>query len=157
MWSDLQKYIICFIGEHRFYLRLRVKSFSYFRCVFSLCRCCLWCLEKFLRFINYNAYIMCAMKVKISSCPLHTNIFCSEYKLLFICQCCLQVTCEKLSSSGCVGQVITFSHQVICFINAIFVKESVISCCSLVNLSLWSSPPSLHIWPCLARLHRLGM
>ena len=26
------------------------------------CKCCLWCLEKFIRFINRNAYIMCAVK-----------------------------------------------------------------------------------------------
>ena len=26
------------------------------------CKCCLWCLEKFMRFINRNAYIMCAIK-----------------------------------------------------------------------------------------------
>lgn len=32
------------------------------RCLFCVCRCCLWCLEKFMRFINRNAYIMCAMK-----------------------------------------------------------------------------------------------
>ena len=29
-----------------------------------MCKCCLWCLEKFVRFLNKNAYIMCAMKVK---------------------------------------------------------------------------------------------
>ena len=28
-----------------------------------MCKCCLWCLEKFMRFINRNAYIVCAMKV----------------------------------------------------------------------------------------------
>ena len=27
-----------------------------------MCKCCLWCLEKFMRFINRNAYIMCAIK-----------------------------------------------------------------------------------------------
>ena len=34
-----------------------------FRCLLSCCKCCLWCLERFLRFINRNAYIMCAIKV----------------------------------------------------------------------------------------------
>ena len=28
----------------------------------SFCKCCFWCLEKFIRFINRNAYIMCAVK-----------------------------------------------------------------------------------------------
>ena len=27
------------------------------------CKCCFWCLEKFMRFINRNAYIVCAIKV----------------------------------------------------------------------------------------------
>ena len=33
-----------------------------FRCLLCVCKCCLWCLEKFMRFINRNAYIMCAIK-----------------------------------------------------------------------------------------------
>ena len=32
------------------------------KCLLCVCKCCLWCLEKFMRFINRNAYIMCAMK-----------------------------------------------------------------------------------------------
>ena len=32
------------------------------RCLLCACKCCLWCLEKFMRFINRNAYIMCAIK-----------------------------------------------------------------------------------------------
>lgn len=31
------------------------------RAVVCLCKCCLWCLEKFMRFINRNAYIVTAM------------------------------------------------------------------------------------------------
>lgn len=33
------------------------------RCLICMCKCCLWCLEKFMRFINRNAYIVCAIKV----------------------------------------------------------------------------------------------
>lgn len=33
------------------------------RCVLTCCKCCLCCLEKFLKFLNYNAYIICSMKV----------------------------------------------------------------------------------------------
>ena len=33
-----------------------------YRCLLCVCKCCLWCLEKFMRFINRNAYIMCAIK-----------------------------------------------------------------------------------------------
>ncbi len=33
------------------------------RCLICMCKCCLYCLEKFMRFINRNAYIMCAVKV----------------------------------------------------------------------------------------------
>merc|ERR1719391_816685 len=32
------------------------------RCILCMCKCCLYCLEKFMRFINKNAYIMCAIK-----------------------------------------------------------------------------------------------
>jgi len=32
------------------------------KCLLCVCKCCLWCLEKFMRFINRNAYIMCAIK-----------------------------------------------------------------------------------------------
>jgi len=31
------------------------------RCVLCFCKACLWCLEKFMRFINRNAFIMCAV------------------------------------------------------------------------------------------------
>ena len=37
--------------------------FIHLRCLLKCCQCCLWCLEKFMRFINRNAYIMCAVKV----------------------------------------------------------------------------------------------
>ena len=37
--------------------------FYLYRCLLKCCQCCLWCLEKFMRFINRNAYIMCAVKV----------------------------------------------------------------------------------------------
>ena len=32
------------------------------KCLLCVCKCCFWCLEKFMRFINKNAYIMCAIK-----------------------------------------------------------------------------------------------
>merc|ERR1712059_85702 len=32
------------------------------KCIVKCCKCCLWCLEKFMRFINRNTYIMCAVK-----------------------------------------------------------------------------------------------
>ena len=28
------------------------------------CKCCFWCLEKFMKFLNRNAYIMCAVSGK---------------------------------------------------------------------------------------------
>jgi len=46
------------------FLQRRVKNIDNCctRCFIPLCKCCMWCLEKFLKFINYNAYIICAMK-----------------------------------------------------------------------------------------------
>ena len=32
------------------------------RCLLCACKCCLWCLEKFMMFINRNAYIVCAVR-----------------------------------------------------------------------------------------------
>ncbi|XP_063393665.1 choline transporter-like 2 isoform X4 [Cydia fagiglandana] len=34
------------------------------RCILCCCKCCFWCLESFLKFINKNAYIMCAVHGK---------------------------------------------------------------------------------------------
>ena len=31
------------------------------KCILCFCKCCFWCLEKFIRFINRNAYIMTAV------------------------------------------------------------------------------------------------
>ena len=30
--------------------------------ILCLCKCCFWCLEKFMKFINRNAYILTAIK-----------------------------------------------------------------------------------------------
>ena len=49
------------------------------RCLICLCKCFLWCLEKFMRFINRNAYIMCAIK--------GTN-FCVSAKVRALKECC---------------------------------------------------------------------
>ena len=32
------------------------------KCCLKCCKCFLWCLEKFVKFLNRNIYIMCAMK-----------------------------------------------------------------------------------------------
>ena len=42
--------------------KLKMYNNDLTRCLICLCKCCLWCLEKFMRFINRNAYIMCAIK-----------------------------------------------------------------------------------------------
>ena len=39
-----------------------------------VCKCCFWCLEKFMKFLNRNAYIMCAVS---------GNNFCSSAKDAF--------------------------------------------------------------------------
>ena len=54
--------------------KLKLYNNDLTRCLICLCKCCLWCLEKFMRFINRNAYIMCAIK--------NTN-FCSSAKDAF--------------------------------------------------------------------------
>ncbi len=42
--------------------KLKMYNNDLTKCLLCVCQCCLWCLEKFMRFINRNAYIMCAMK-----------------------------------------------------------------------------------------------
>ena len=32
--------------------------------IMCCCKCCFWCLEKFMKFLNRNAYIMCAVSGK---------------------------------------------------------------------------------------------
>jgi len=46
------------------YIEKKTKKFNndLSRCILCMCKCCLYCLEKFMRFINKNAYIMCAIK-----------------------------------------------------------------------------------------------
>jgi len=46
------------------YVEKKLKKFNndLTKCLLCACKCCLWCLEKFMRFINRNAYIMCAIK-----------------------------------------------------------------------------------------------
>merc|ERR1719427_1863701 len=58
------------------YIERKCKRFNndLTRCLIWTCKCCLWCLEKFMRFINRNAYIMCAVK--------NTN-FCKSAKEAF--------------------------------------------------------------------------
>ncbi|CAG5041956.1 unnamed protein product [Parnassius apollo] len=48
------------------YLDHKLKKFdnSFTRCIMCCCKCFFWCLENFLKFINKNAYIMCAVHGK---------------------------------------------------------------------------------------------
>ncbi|KAJ0181029.1 hypothetical protein K1T71_003114 [Dendrolimus kikuchii] len=45
------------------YIDHKVKKFNnpLARAILCCCKCCFWCLESFLKFINKNAYIMCAV------------------------------------------------------------------------------------------------
>ena len=44
------------------------------KAVMCVCKCCFWCLEKFMKFLNRNAYIMCAVS---------GNNFCTSAKDAF--------------------------------------------------------------------------
>lgn len=56
--------IIRFVRAVLEYIESKLKAYNndLVKCLFCLCKCCLWCLEKFMKFINRNAYIMCAIK-----------------------------------------------------------------------------------------------
>ena len=44
------------------------------RCIICCFKCCLWCLEKFIKFLNRNAYIMIAIYGK-NFCVSAKNAF----------------------------------------------------------------------------------
>ncbi|XP_063373104.1 choline transporter-like 2 isoform X4 [Cydia amplana] len=48
------------------YIDHKLKKFDnpFTRCILCCCKCFFWCLESFLKFINKNAYIMCAVHGK---------------------------------------------------------------------------------------------
>ncbi|KAJ8734636.1 hypothetical protein PYW08_013886 [Mythimna loreyi] len=54
----------------------KLKKFDnpFTKCVMCLCKCFCWCLENFLKFINKNAYIMCAV---------HGHSFCKSARDAF--------------------------------------------------------------------------
>ena len=67
----------------------------------------MWCLERFLKFLNYNAYIMCA--VKVGRLLQHfekyyCNLF-SEHQFLLLCPVCLQSPDEKPCQGHSLRQV----------------------------------------------------
>ena len=75
--------IIKFIRAIVSYVENKLKMYNndLVRAALCLCKCCLWCLEKFMKFINRNAYIMCAIKgtnfclsAKDAFCLLMRNI-----------------------------------------------------------------------------------
>ena len=56
--------IIRFIRTVLTYIENKLKQYNndLVKCLICMCKCCLYCLERFMRFINRNAYIMCAVK-----------------------------------------------------------------------------------------------
>ncbi|CAB3236903.1 unnamed protein product [Arctia plantaginis] len=58
------------------YIDRKLKKFSnpVTSCIMCVCKCCCWCLEGCLRFINKNAYIMCA---------IHGHSFCKSARDAF--------------------------------------------------------------------------
>ncbi|XP_064076881.1 choline transporter-like 2 isoform X1 [Vanessa tameamea] len=48
------------------YIDHKLKKFDnpFTRCIMCCCKCFFWCLENFLKFVNKNAYIMCAVHGK---------------------------------------------------------------------------------------------
>ncbi|XP_071443177.1 choline transporter-like protein 2 isoform X2 [Hetaerina americana] len=54
--------------------KLKKRDNKFVQCLLCCLRCCFWCLEKFLRFLNRNAYVMCAV---------HGTNFCRSAKDAF--------------------------------------------------------------------------
>lgn len=49
-------------------------NYAVFRAILCLCKCCFWCLENFMKFVNKNAYIMTA---------IHGSSFCASARNSF--------------------------------------------------------------------------
>ena len=79
-----------------------------FRFLLSCCKCCLWCLERFLRAINHHAYIICAIKVPCysSTHAILSPSYFPEYQLLLLCQVRLQPVDAEHGEGGGAGQVV---------------------------------------------------
>ena len=69
--------IIKFIRTVVSYVERKLKMYNndLVRLALCICKCCLWCLEKFMKFINRNAYIMCAIK-STNFCVSAKDAFC---------------------------------------------------------------------------------
>ncbi|KAF4522673.1 hypothetical protein B566_EDAN010454 [Ephemera danica] len=60
------------------YIDQKLKKYADYQIVkfiMCCCKCCFWCLEKFLLFLNRNAYIMCAV---------HGKNFCTSAREAFM-------------------------------------------------------------------------
>lgn len=68
--------ICSFIRAMIEYVEKKVKKYDnpLSKAIFCCCKCFFWCLQKFLCFINRNAYIMCA---------IHGQNFCTSAKDAF--------------------------------------------------------------------------
>ncbi|XP_067846063.1 choline transporter-like protein 3 [Heptranchias perlo] len=84
---------------------LKGKESACARCLVKCCMCCLWCLEKWLRFLNQNAYIATAIN--------GTN-FCTSAKEAFL----LMVNnALNMAAINCFGDFLLFLGKVfvVCF------------------------------------------
>ena len=52
------------------YIDSKLKKYEnvFTKAILCCCKCCCWCLESFIKFINRNAYIMCAIHGKNFCC-----------------------------------------------------------------------------------------
>lgn len=55
---------------------------------FLLCclKCCFWCLEKFIKFLNRNAYIMVRLKLAAARCSTNICFYWASNRRLFSLQ-----------------------------------------------------------------------
>ena len=75
------------------------------------CKCCLWCLEKCIRYISKNAYILTAMfgynfcksSCKESRFKFTNDLFYDNVKLITICKGD-QINCRQCGQGGSIGR-----------------------------------------------------
>nr|CAD7194963.1 unnamed protein product [Timema douglasi] len=116
--------------------RLKGYDNSVTRCLFKCCQCCLYLLEKFLKFFTRNAYIQTA---------IHGSSFCRSGKQAFSL---LSANALRVAAINSVGDFVLFLGKAMVVISTVLIGIK-------MNLSKTVKKPlelSTHLQPVIAKL-----
>ncbi|XP_022100196.1 choline transporter-like protein 1 isoform X2 [Acanthaster planci] len=104
-------------------IRLKGKEGPVVKFILSCLSCCLWCLEKFLKFLNENAYIVIAIE---------GGGFCSSARKAFII---LLSNALRVAAINCVGDFVLFLG-----------KLAVVALTAVCGLAIMGTMPALNFY-----------